>query len=293
MVLHFVMWKSSLKGDNLLKVRRMLSHVGGKITCPQCTAAHLPEQSPAPYMSPVLGGLSWKNIWQHTDELLPPQFWKITFDSTSTDFIYFRCSVSSLLDMNSLKIRNLDGSGGGGFVAQSWPTLCDPMDCSLPGSSIHGILSARVLEWVAIPFSRGSSQPRDQTCVSFVSLAPPPRRCHQKPWKKLRPDQASFFKQQKSKICFLLIIKVLCNHYWKLIKKRMKKINHNPVTQKWPSILQDISSQFVCVSFPCPRIEHNIFKYFLCNITYSQGIWTFRHLNKPLPLFLKIYLSGW
>ena len=51
-------------------------------------------------------------------------------------------------------------------VAQSCPTLCDPMDCRLPGSSIHGIFQARVLEWVAISFSRGSSQPRDQTQVS-------------------------------------------------------------------------------------------------------------------------------
>ena len=46
-------------------------------------------------------------------------------------------------------------------VAQSCPTLCDPMDCSLPGFSLHGILQARVLEWVAISFSRGSSRPRD------------------------------------------------------------------------------------------------------------------------------------
>ena len=44
------------------------------------------------------------------------------------------------------------------LVAQSCPTLCDPMDCSLPGSSIHGILQARILEWVAIAFSKGSSQ---------------------------------------------------------------------------------------------------------------------------------------
>ena len=44
-------------------------------------------------------------------------------------------------------------------VAQSCPTLCDPMDCSLPGSSIHGIFQARILEWVAIPFSRKSSNP--------------------------------------------------------------------------------------------------------------------------------------
>ena len=48
-----------------------------------------------------------------------------------------------------------------GEVAQSCPTLWDPVDCSLPGFSIHGIFQARVLEWVAISFSRGSSQPRD------------------------------------------------------------------------------------------------------------------------------------
>ena len=42
-------------------------------------------------------------------------------------------------------------------------SLCDPLDCSLPGSSVHGILLARILEWVAISSSRGSSQPRDQT----------------------------------------------------------------------------------------------------------------------------------
>ena len=44
--------------------------------------------------------------------------------------------------------------------------LCNPMDCSLPGSWVHGILQARELEWVAISFSRGSSQPRDRTRVS-------------------------------------------------------------------------------------------------------------------------------
>ena len=45
------------------------------------------------------------------------------------------------------------------LVTQSCPTLCNPMDCTLPGSSILGILQARILEWVAIPFSRGSSRP--------------------------------------------------------------------------------------------------------------------------------------
>ena len=54
-------------------------------------------------------------------------------------------------------------------IAQSCPTLCDLVDCSPPGSSVHGILQARILEWVAISFSRGSSQPRDWTQVSYIA----------------------------------------------------------------------------------------------------------------------------
>ena len=51
---------------------------------------------------------------------------------------------------------------------QLYVTLCDPMDCSLPGSSVCGILQARILEWVAMPSSRGSPQPRDGTHVSCI-----------------------------------------------------------------------------------------------------------------------------
>ena len=53
--------------------------------------------------------------------------------------------------------------------AQLCPTLCNPRDCSLPGSSIHGIFQARILQWVAVPFSTGSSQPRDWTQVSHIA----------------------------------------------------------------------------------------------------------------------------
>ena len=52
---------------------------------------------------------------------------------------------------------------------QSCPIPCNPMDCSLPGSSVHGILQAIILEWVAMPSSRGSSPPRDGTRVSCIS----------------------------------------------------------------------------------------------------------------------------
>ena len=65
------------------------------------------------------------------------------------------------------------------LVAQSCLTLCNPTDYSQPGSSVHGILHARILEWVAIPFSRGSSKSRDQTwvfCITsrFFTIGEPP-----------------------------------------------------------------------------------------------------------------------
>ena len=54
-------------------------------------------------------------------------------------------------------------------VVQWCLTLCNPMNCSLPGSSVHRILQVRILEWVAVAFSRGPSQPRDRTQVSCIA----------------------------------------------------------------------------------------------------------------------------
>ena len=59
--------------------------------------------------------------------------------------------------------------GGVCLVTQSCPTLCDPMDCGPPGSSVHGILQARILERVAMPSSRGSFQSKDRTQVAFTA----------------------------------------------------------------------------------------------------------------------------
>ena len=61
------------------------------------------------------------------------------------------------------------GGGGGGGVAKSCASLCDAMDWSPLGSSVHGISQARILEWVAISYSWGSSPPRDRTCISCIS----------------------------------------------------------------------------------------------------------------------------
>ena len=54
-------------------------------------------------------------------------------------------------------------------LLKSCLTLCDPINSSLPGSSVTGILQTRILEWVAMPSSRGSSQPRDRICITYVS----------------------------------------------------------------------------------------------------------------------------
>ena len=55
------------------------------------------------------------------------------------------------------------------LFTQLYPTLCDPVDYTPPDSSVHGIFQARILEWVAIPFSKGSSWPRDQTRSPFIA----------------------------------------------------------------------------------------------------------------------------
>ena len=67
-----------------------------------------------------------------------------------------------VMTLTSLKLSEVK-------AAQSCPTLCNPMDFSLPGSSVHGILQGRILEWASMSSSRGSSQARDQTHVSYVS----------------------------------------------------------------------------------------------------------------------------
>ena len=90
-----------------------------------------------------------------------PAVIKLLWYAHPTRTTYFK-KPSTLRYPNNQEVKGLLSEE----VAQSCPTLCDPMDCSLPGSSVHGIFQARILEWVAISFSSGSSQPRDRTQVS-------------------------------------------------------------------------------------------------------------------------------
>ena len=106
-------------------------------------------------------------------------------------------------------------------VTQSYPTLWDCMDCSLPESSIHGIFQARVLEWVAISFSRGSSFSRDQPWGSWIAGG-----CllFQLLWK----HQTADWLETKGWLCWLLINSPTMNqkNVYKLIMKPTTPFPH-------------------------------------------------------------------
>ena len=85
--------------------------------------------------------------------------------------LYEQVQNTEALGDFGVKLQKLWGSRGNAYMlsapirvcvcAQSCPTLCNPIDCSLPGPSVHGLFQARILEWVVISYSRGSSPPRD------------------------------------------------------------------------------------------------------------------------------------
>ena len=88
---------------------------------------------------------------------------RVSFISCTGRWILYHCATRS-----SIKMEIKMASCVCVLVTQSCLTLCDPMDCSPPGFSVHGILQERILEWVAIPFTRGSFRPRDRTQDSFI-----------------------------------------------------------------------------------------------------------------------------
>ena len=101
---------------------------------------------------------SISQLWTHT---LQPQCQALSPDCHLPVVYPFFVSVSSLVKLGWMHTKSL----------QPYLTLCDLMDCSPPGSSVHGMSQARILEWAAIPFSRGSSLPRDWTPPGFCLLA--------------------------------------------------------------------------------------------------------------------------
>ena len=111
--------------------------------------------------------------WADTDHsLLAPYFWREGQTDPPTPSIlhpHYPINKTHIQRYQYLNRRTLNSGKVKVLVAQSCPTLGNCMDCSLPGSSVHGMLLARILQWVAIPFSRRSSQPRDWPWVSCIA----------------------------------------------------------------------------------------------------------------------------
>ena len=140
---------SSLRGE---VVGWMLNPTLG----PMISSARSTDGNPSESWTPELQGPFW--LWTHQEGRWVDSIGEVHRSSVSwTHSDLFGCSWS----VSSIVV--------GVLVALSCLTLCDPMDCSPLGSSVHGILQGRILEWVAIPFSMGSSWPRDWTWVSCVA----------------------------------------------------------------------------------------------------------------------------
>ena len=133
-----------------------------------------------PFLQFLAVGTGWASVYSaHTREYCPclGTGKRVQWHKSSS-----KCSFSPLLHLPPLGRDLAPGIGlvktqrvqkwiwfGFGLVAKSCLTLCDPLNCGLPGSSVHGILQARTLEGVAISFSRGSSWPRNRTGVSYIA----------------------------------------------------------------------------------------------------------------------------
>ena len=123
----------------------------------------------------------WKRKWQSTPVFLPRKSHR---QRSLVGYSPWACKKEDMTEQLSLSTKILTKHKWNnvvcryiefviivlvGSVAQLCPNLCKPMDCSPPGSSVHGISQARILEWVAISFSRGSSWPRNWTQVSGIA----------------------------------------------------------------------------------------------------------------------------
>ena len=122
--------------------------------------------------------------------------------------------IISLILRESLTLWGADWKEKWDEVAQSCPTLCDPVDCSPPCSYVHGILQARILEWVAVSFSRGSSGPRDQTQVSRIAG----RRFNLWATREARKMRWTHLKINNKDFLLLFMLLLVNGNFWKSLK---------------------------------------------------------------------------
>ena len=137
--------------------------------------------------------------------------------------------------------------------AQLCLTLCDPMDCSPSGSSVHGIFQARILEWVAISFSRGSSWPRDWTCVSWIFSIGRWILYHWASWKAMYCTRAT--KKKTSSISFVSWRSCTVPGLWNTRRKSVCGLN-----SEWMNSSQIWLNTFVLMPYICTFVT--FFKVF-------------------------------
>ena len=129
----------------------------------------------AAYQAPPSMGFSRQEYWSGVPLPSPDAFTSVPYNPlllpplskalSVQENLWFYGSLWTSWSKSPVCLRHSSSSE----VTHLCPTLCDPVDCSLPGFSVHRILQARILEWVAISFSRGSSWPRDRTWLSCTA----------------------------------------------------------------------------------------------------------------------------
>ena len=131
------------------------------------------DWNPATWPHPLNSVLASARWWSQEQRAASPSQLAIFLSAESIAVIFI--VTTSTLDPMLAKVclflskQNAFYDYNCWLVARSRPTLCNPMDCSLPGSSVHGIFQARILEWAAVSFSRGPSWLRDRTCASCIA----------------------------------------------------------------------------------------------------------------------------
>ena len=141
---------------------------------------------------------------------------------------------------------------------QSCWTLCDPMDCSPPGSSVHGIFPAGILEWVAIPYSKTSSWPKDRIHVSCIAG----RYFTSEPPGKPNWSLFSTCKLVDGSLPGSSVVESACQHRRRKFDSWVRKIPHRrkwqPTPVFWPDKSQGQRRLASYISWSCKRVKHHL-----------------------------------
>ena len=160
-------------------------------------------------------------------------FWMLSFKPAfSLSPFTFIKSFPSFFLLSAIRVVSPACGDGGGLVAKPCLTLYDPMDCSLPGPPVHGILQARILEWVAISFFRGSSQLRNWTQISCLAGG----------FFTIRATRKAHSKVYIHIICLLPVYKRsrfnICNGIMEVIYRHV--FANDPYLWEWADILANV-----------------------------------------------------